>query len=42
MELLRMQGIQKSFFGVTVLEDVSFCVEAGEIHAGLLYTSRCV
>ncbi len=33
MELLRMQGIQKSFFGVTVLEDVSFCVEAGEIHA---------
>lgn len=33
MELLRMEHIQKSFFGVAVLSDVSFCVEAGEIHA---------
>lgn len=33
MELLRMEHIQKSFFGVSVLNDVSFCVEAGEIHA---------
>lgn len=33
MELLRMEHIQKSFFGVSVLNDVSFCVESGEIHA---------
>lgn len=33
MELLRMEHIQKAFFGVTVLNDVSFCVNAGEVHA---------
>lgn len=33
MELLKMEHIQKAFFGVTVLDDVSFCVDTGEIHA---------
>ena len=33
MELLRMEHIQKAFFGVTVLDDVSFCVDTSEIHA---------
>ena len=31
--LLRMQGIRKSFSGVTVLEDVDFELRAGETHA---------
>lgn len=33
MELLKMEHIQKAFFGVTVLQDVSFCVDTGEVHA---------
>ena len=33
MELLRMEHIHKSFFGVKVLDDVSLTVKAGEIHA---------
>lgn len=33
MELLKMEHIQKAFFGVTVLDDVSFCVNTGEVHA---------
>ncbi len=33
VELLNMEHIQKAFFGVTVLNDVSFCVEKGEVHA---------
>ncbi len=33
MELLKMEHINKSFFGVTVLDDVSFHVKCGEIHA---------
>lgn len=33
MELLRMEHIQKSFFGVKVLKDVSFGVDTGEVHA---------
>ncbi|MDC7291561.1 sugar ABC transporter ATP-binding protein [Blautia schinkii] len=33
MELLKMEHIQKAFFGVTVLDDVSFCVKTGEVHA---------
>lgn len=33
MELLKMEHIQKAFFGVTVLNDVSFCVNTGEVHA---------
>ncbi len=33
MELLKMDHIQKAFFGVTVLNDVSFEVEKGEVHA---------
>ncbi len=31
--LLRMENITKSFSGVTVLEDVSFEVRPGEVHA---------
>lgn len=33
MELLKMEHIQKSFFGVTVLNDVSLKIGQGEIHA---------
>ena len=33
MTALSMQNISKSFFGVTVLEDVNFEVETGEVHA---------
>jgi ribose transport system ATP-binding protein len=33
MELLKMTDISKSFYGVKVLEEVSFRVEAGEVHA---------
>lgn len=33
VELLKMEHIQKAFFGVTVLNDVSFCVDKGEVHA---------
>ena len=33
MEMLRMTGISKAFFGVTVLDNVDFCVEQGEVHA---------
>ncbi len=33
LELLRMEHIQKSFFGVTVLNDVSLTIGQGEIHA---------
>ncbi len=33
MKLLKMTNISKSFYGVTVLEKVSFEVETGEIHA---------
>ena len=33
MELLKMQGIYKSFDGVKVLEDVQLSVQQGEIHA---------
>lgn len=33
MELLKMEHIQKSFFGVKVLKDVSFGVDTGEVHA---------
>ena len=33
MELLKMEHIKKSFFGVTVLDDVSLAVNSGEIHA---------
>ena len=33
MEMLRMTGITKSFFGVTVLDAVDFSVETGEVHA---------
>ncbi|MDD2958768.1 MAG: sugar ABC transporter ATP-binding protein [Lachnospiraceae bacterium] len=33
MELLKMEQIQKAFFGVKVLEDVSLVVEEGEVHA---------
>lgn len=33
MELLKMEHIQKSFFGVTVLNDVSLTIGQGEIHA---------
>ena len=33
MEMLRMAGITKSFFGVTVLDNVDFSVEQGEVHA---------
>lgn len=33
MEMLKMTDISKSFFGVPVLKQVSFCVEQGEVHA---------
>lgn len=33
MALLEMTGISKSFFGVRVLDDVSFSVGPGEVHA---------
>ena len=33
LELLRMEHIHKSFFGVKVLDDVSLTVEPGEVHA---------
>ena len=33
MEMIRMSGITKSFFGVTVLDNVDFSVEQGEVHA---------
>lgn len=33
MELLKMEHISKAFFGVKVLDDVSFHVKKGEIHA---------
>ena len=33
MEMLRMTGISKAFFGVTVLDNVDFAVEQGEVHA---------
>ena len=33
MEMLRMSGISKSFFGVTVLDRVDFSVGTGEVHA---------
>ena len=33
LELLKMEHIQKSFFGVTVLDDVSLTIGQGEIHA---------
>ena len=31
--LLQMQGIRKAFGSVTVLQDVSLCCEAGQVHA---------
>ena len=31
--MLEMRGVSKSFAGVQALRDVSFTVEAGEIHA---------
>ena len=33
MELLKMEHIHKSFFGVKVLDDVSLTIKPGEIHA---------
>ena len=33
MEMLRMSGISKAFFGVTVLDDVDLTVRQGEVHA---------
>ena len=33
MELLKMEHIHKSFYGVKVLDDVSLTIKAGEIHA---------
>ena len=33
MEMLRMTGISKAFFGVTVLDNVDFAVVQGEVHA---------
>ena len=33
MELLKMEHIHKSFFGVKVLDDVSLTIQPGEIHA---------
>ena len=33
MELLKMEHISKSFFGVKVLDDVSLTIQQGEIHA---------
>jgi len=33
MEMLRMSGISKAFFGVTVLDNVDFSVNQGEVHA---------
>ena len=31
--ILEMKGIEKAFFGVTVLDKVDFSVEQGEVHA---------
>lgn len=31
--ILEMKGIEKAFFGVTVLNKVDFCVRKGEVHA---------
>lgn len=33
MELLKMEHIQKAFYGVKVLDDVSLTIQQGEIHA---------
>ena len=33
MSLLKMNGITKSFNGVTVLKDVQLTIEPGEVHA---------
>ncbi len=33
MEILKMTGITKSFSGVTVIRDIDFSVEKGEVHA---------
>lgn len=33
MELLKMEHIQKSFYGVKVLDDVSLTIRPGEVHA---------
>ncbi len=33
MKMLKMNNISKSFFGVKVLDNVDFSVEAGEVHA---------
>jgi len=33
LELLKMEHISKSFYGVKVLDDVSLTVQAGEVHA---------
>lgn len=33
MELLKMEQIQKSFYGVKVLDDVSLTIQKGEVHA---------
>ncbi len=33
MELLKMEHIQKSFYGVKVLDDVSLTIDQGEVHA---------
>lgn len=33
MELLKMEHIKKAFYGIPVLDDVSFSVQSGEVHA---------
>ena len=40
--ILEMRGISKSFPGVKALDNVCLKVKYGEVHACLLYTSRCV